>query len=105
MAGNEIANEHYRLRVDQQRGGGVCSLIGGRRELIAAGRVGNELAVYDEYPAHPTAGEGPWHLLPKGPVTASSSTPATSVQAYRSALGERIVVTGECAGCCATRRR
>ena len=38
------------------------------RELIADGRVGNELAVYDEYPAHPKAGEGPWHLLPNGPV-------------------------------------
>lgn len=35
------------------------------RELIASGAVGNELAVYDEYPAHPEAGEGPWHLLPE----------------------------------------
>ncbi len=96
--GHEIANEHYRLRVDQQRGGGVCSLIGGRRELIAAGRVGNELAVYTEYPAHPTAGEGPWHLLPKGPVRSSASSPARSVQKYRNVLGERIVVHGRMRG-------
>ena len=89
----QIVNEHYRLRVDPTRGGGVSSLMAAGRELIADGRVGNELAVYDEYPAHPAAGEGPWHLLPKGPVTASSQTPATSVHGYRSALGERLVVT------------
>ena len=96
--GSEIANEHYLLRVDGARGGGVSSLIAGDRELIAGGRVGNELAVYKEYPAHPKAGEGPWHLLPKGPVTSSASTPAASVQAYRNPLGERIVVRGRMRG-------
>lgn len=35
-----------------------------------------------------------WHLLPKGAVECSSATPADSVQAYRSPLGERIVVRG-----------
>jgi alpha-mannosidase len=94
LPGDGIANEHYRLRVDRGRGGGVSSLVVGDRELIAEGRVGNELAVYDEYSAHPKAGEGPWHLLPKGPVTTSSSTRATSMQRYRSALGERVVVSG-----------
>ena len=64
------------------------------RELIADGGVGNELAVYDEYPAHPEAGEGPWHLLPKGPVVASSAGAAASVQAYRGPLGERLVIRG-----------
>ncbi|MCB0949979.1 MAG: alpha-mannosidase, partial [Mycobacterium sp.] len=97
-AGSEIANDHYRLRIDQARGGGVVSLIAAGRELIADGRVGNELAVYDEYPAHPTAGEGPWHLLPRGPVTTSSQAPATSVRRFCSALGERIEVTGEIPG-------
>lgn len=96
--GAEIANEHHRLRVDRERGGGVCSLIAGGRELIADGRVGNELAAYREYPAHPKAGEGPWHLLPKGPVTTTASAPARDVQAYRSALGERIVVRGRMRG-------
>ncbi|HEY6645535.1 MAG TPA: NEW3 domain-containing protein, partial [Mycobacterium sp.] len=95
LGGNEIANEHYRLRVDPVRGGGVSSLVevDSGRELIADGRVGNELAVYDEYPAHPQAGEGPWHLLPKGPVASSSAEPA-SVQAYRGPLGERVVIRG-----------
>jgi alpha-mannosidase len=91
----DIANEHYRLRADPARGGGISSLIelASDRELIASGRVGNELAVYDEYSAHPEAGEGPWHLLPKGPVVCSSSGEA-SVRAYRGQLGERLVIRG-----------
>ncbi|MCV6968260.1 NEW3 domain-containing protein [Mycobacterium bohemicum] len=93
VSGTEIANEHYRLRVDPARGGGVAALIHDGRELIADGRVGNELAVYDEYPAHPTQGEGPWHLLPKGPVVCSSESPAR-VQASRCPIGERLVVRG-----------
>ena len=95
LNGNEIGNTHYRLRVDPARGGGVVSLVeaASGRELIAGGKVGNELAVYDEYPAHPEAGEGPWHLLPKGPVVCSS-TDRAQVRAYRGPLGERVVVTG-----------
>lgn len=98
MDANAIANEYYTLAVDAGRGGGVSSLVAGGRELIADGRVGNELAVYDEYPAHPTAGEGPWHLLPKGAVVTSSQLPATTVQASVSDIGERLVVTGEIPG-------
>ena len=93
--GVAIANEFHRLRVDPSRGGAVVSLIenASGREWIAPGGAGNELAVYDEHPAHPDAGEGPWHLLPKGPVRCSSAA-AASVQCYRSALGERIEVRG-----------
>ncbi|MDT5355753.1 MAG: hypothetical protein QOJ56_4285 [Mycobacterium sp.] len=93
LAGKEIANEYYRLVVDPARGGGVSSLVRDDRQLIAEDRVGNELAVYEEYPAHPTGGEGPWHLLPKGPVVCSSETSA-EVRAYRSPLGQRLVVRG-----------
>ena len=93
--GVAIGNEFHRLTVDPSRGGGVVSLVevGSGRELIAAGAVGNELAVYEEYPAHPEAGEGPWHLLPSGPVECSSAFGAT-VAAYRSPLGQRLVVSG-----------
>ena len=93
--GVSIANEHLRVRVDPGRGGAVSSLLelDSGRELIADGAVGNELAVYDEYPAHPEAGEGPWHLLPSGPVQCSSAAPA-QVRAYRSPLGERLVIDG-----------
>ncbi|MDT5341095.1 MAG: hypothetical protein QOE52_279, partial [Mycobacterium sp.] len=93
LAGNEIANENYRLMVDPARGGAVSSLVRDGRQLIAEDRVGNELAVYEEYPAHPTGGEGPWHLLPKGPVVGSSETSA-KVRAYRSPVGQRLVVHG-----------
>ncbi|MGK2869415.1 MAG: NEW3 domain-containing protein [Mycobacterium sp.] len=91
--GVTIANAHYALTVDPARGGGVSSLVADGRELIADGRVGNELAVYDEYSAHPQAGEGPWHLLPKGPVVGSSAFGA-DVAAWRCPLGERLVITG-----------
>jgi alpha-mannosidase len=91
--GFSIANEHYRLAVDAARGGGVVSLIQHGRELIADDRVGNELAVYEEYPSHPTQSEGPWHLLPKGPVVCSSESPAR-VEAYHGPLGQRLVVRG-----------
>jgi alpha-mannosidase len=95
----DVANEFYRLGVDPARGGGVSSLVelGTGRELIAAGRVGNELALYDEYSSHPKAGEGPWHLLPSGPVVTSSESAAESVSAYRCPLGARVVVHGRIA--------
>ncbi|MGY4712337.1 glycoside hydrolase family 38 N-terminal domain-containing protein [Mycolicibacterium sp. CBM1] len=96
VEGLEIANDHHRLRVDPARGGAVVSLaeLSSGQELIAEGRVGNEIAVYEEYPAHPQAGEGPWHLLPAGPVLCSSAAEADSVQALRCPLGERLVVCG-----------
>ncbi len=95
----EIANEHYRLAVDAARGGAVASLVelvGAGRQLIADGRVGNELAVYEEYSSHPTQGEGPWHLLPKGPVIGSAESPGSpaQVRAYHGPLGQRLVVHG-----------
>ncbi len=93
VAGTEIANEYYRLAVDPARGGAVRSLVHDARQLIADGRVGNELAVYEEYPSHPTQGEGPWHLLPKGPVVCSSESRA-EVQAFHGPLGQRLVVHG-----------
>lgn len=94
LAGAEIANDRYRLRVDAARGGGVCSLVDDGRELIADGGIGNELAVYEEYSAHPEAGEGPWHLLPTGPVVCSSAAPADDVRCLQSPLGERVTVRG-----------
>ena len=99
VQGAAISNDFFRVRVDPARGGGVVSLVEvhSGRELIAEGAVGNELAVYEEYPAHPQAGEGPWHLLPSGPVLCSSAAPATA-RAYRSGLGERLVVEGVIAG-------
>jgi alpha-mannosidase len=91
--GVSIESDRFRVTVDPARGGGVASLLDGGRELIAHGRVGNELAVYDEYADHPAFGEGPWHLLPKGPVATSAEGPA-SVSVERGPLGERVTVSG-----------
>ncbi len=91
-----IANGRYRIRVDPDRGGGVVSLIRDGCELIRGG-VGNEVAVYDEYPAHPQAGEGPWHLLPRGPVVGSSRDHA-EVHAFCCDAGQRLVVRGRIDG-------
>ncbi|MEE6175403.1 NEW3 domain-containing protein [Mycobacterium sp. 050134] len=93
VPGTAIANEHYRVRADPGRGGGVASLKHRGRELIAEGRVGNELAVYEEYPSHPTQGEGPWHLLPHGPAACSAESTA-QVRAYNGPVGQRLVVEG-----------
>ncbi len=94
--GEVIANGRHRVRVDPGRGGAVVSWIRDGRELIRGG-VGNELAVYDEYPSHPQAGEGPWHLLPKGPVVGSSES-AAEVRAHRCDVGQRLVVRGRIDG-------
>lgn len=89
------ANATHRVTVDPRRGGGVSSLIEltTDRELIADGRLGNELAVYEEYPQHPVFGEGPWHLLPRGPANTSARTLA-GVRAQRSPIGERLIIRG-----------
>lgn len=92
-----IENQTYRLAVDPARGGAVCSLEDLRtgRTLLQPGRVGNELLVYDEYPAHPVFHEGPWHLLPKGgPVAGSAGAPAESVRVLGCPIGQRVIVTG-----------
>ncbi|OBI95959.1 alpha-mannosidase [Mycobacterium alsense] len=97
VPGFRIANEHHRLEVDPRRGGTVVSWEWDGRQLIAEGRVGNELALYEEYSQHPAQGEGPWHLLPRGPVVCSSAYPAR-VRAFHGPLGQRLVVRGRIGG-------
>jgi alpha-mannosidase len=93
--GSDAANEYYRVSLEPRRGGGVTSLIelDSGRELITGDRVGNELAVYEEYSQHPVFGEGPWHLLPKGPANSSART-AAEVEHRRSPVGERLIARG-----------
>jgi hypothetical protein len=90
-----ISNEHYEVTVDPGRGGCVSSLRdrAAAREVLAPGRLGNEVLRYAEYPQHPRYGEGPWHLMPTGPPRASTSDrPAEEVRVEVSPLGRRIVV-------------
>ncbi|WP_242454483.1 NEW3 domain-containing protein [Bailinhaonella thermotolerans] len=98
-AGNVIENARYRVTADPARGGGLSGVFDKKagRELVREGSVGNELRVWEEYPAHPDFGEGPWHLVPKGAVTGSSAAPA-DVRRETCPLGERLVVTGSVDG-------
>ncbi|MFI6447688.1 NEW3 domain-containing protein [Kitasatospora sp. NPDC050543] len=94
-AGRTIENDRYRVSADPERGGGLASVLDKAhgRELIRGGGVGNELRVYKEYPQHPDFGEGPWHLLPKGPVLGSCEG-AASVRCESGPLGERLLISG-----------
>ncbi|QZA08439.1 alpha-mannosidase [Mycolicibacter heraklionensis] len=89
-----ISNEHHQLTADPDRGGGITSWLHQGREMIIEGGLGNQLAVYDEYPKHPQSGEGPWHLVPSGNLFTSAVARDVTVQAYRGPLGERLVVSG-----------
>ncbi|WP_218671541.1 glycoside hydrolase family 38 C-terminal domain-containing protein [Microbispora sp. GKU 823] len=91
--GTRIENATHAVEVDPERGGTVSSLTAEGRELLQQDRVGNELLVYDEHPAHPRFGEGPWHLVPSGGVSGSAAAPA-EVAVAECPAGRRIVVGG-----------
>ncbi|WP_101787178.1 NEW3 domain-containing protein [Nonomuraea indica] len=93
--GTTIENARYRVTADPLRGGGLSAVFDKKagRELVRDGEVGNELRVYEEYPAHPDFGEGPWHLVPKGPVVGAAQGPAV-VRREICPLGERLLITG-----------
>ncbi|MEU7094046.1 NEW3 domain-containing protein [Kitasatospora aureofaciens] len=93
--GAVITNGRYRVTAEPARGGGLSSVYDRlhERELIQEGRLGNELRVYEEYPQHPDFGEGPWHLVPSGPVLGSGAV-AGEVRRETGPLGERLVIGG-----------
>jgi alpha-mannosidase len=89
-----IRNDRFEVRADETRGGALTSIIDRRtgRELLRPGGLGGELVVQDEYPDHPFWGEGPWHLLPKGPGRGLTEQPAT-VRAEHSPAGSRLITS------------
>jgi alpha-mannosidase len=92
--GVAIENQAFRAEVDPERGGALTRVLDKRtgKQLLRPGAAGNELVLHDEYPAHPRWGEGPWHLLPKGPGRGSAGRRA-QVRAERCPLGSRLVST------------
>jgi alpha-mannosidase len=98
--GTRIENDAFSIDVDPQRGGAIVRLVerASGRDLLRKGEVGNELRCYREYPMHPLFGEGPWHLTPDGTRWSSVDEPA-EVTVERSAIGQRIRVTGPFQGC------
>lgn len=102
VPGTDIANEHYRLAVDPERGGALSSLVQDGRQLIAAGRVANELALYEEYPSRLRGRvrgiycpRGRW-CAPRHARRRCRHTAARSVSGWSCGGGS--------APCCATRR-
>jgi alpha-mannosidase len=93
--GTAIENEAFLVQADPERGGALTRIRDKRagKELLRPGAAGNELVRYDEYAVHPRFGEGPWHLLPKGPRVGSASLRA-AVRAERCPIGGRLVSTG-----------
>ncbi|MFJ4319547.1 NEW3 domain-containing protein [Streptomyces lavendulae] len=94
-AGTAVENGLFRAEADPERGGGLTRLLHRPtgQEVLTPGEV-DELVVQEEYAQHPYFGEGPWHLLPRGPGTGSGGAPARSCRAQRGPLGSRIVSEG-----------
>lgn len=88
-----IKNDFFAVRVSRA-GGALSSIVDRRtgRELLRDGGLGGEIVVQDEYPDHPYWGEGPWHLLTKGPGRGLDDLPA-EVRAEHSAAGSRLTST------------
>jgi alpha-mannosidase len=92
VEGTTIENEFLAVTADPARGGTLRSVLDKRsgREVLRG--PGNELVLQEEYDKHPSWGEGPWHLSPKGPGTGSAGAEAT-VRAQRCGAGSRLVST------------
>ncbi|MDO8682806.1 MAG: DUF5107 domain-containing protein, partial [Armatimonadota bacterium] len=96
-SGSEIENEFYKITVDPNRGGCICSLIDKStgRELIYDRNIpGNELvAIQDKF----TRNEPPWELFTEGLRDRSADSPA-KVSVEKGPARSRIIVRGESAG-------
>jgi len=102
-SGFTAENDRYLVEVDPERGGGISRLYdkANGRELLKPGELGNELLACDEYPDHPSFGEGPWHLTPTGAIHGTSGSKA-EVIVERSPIGQRLIVQTSLAGCAVT---
>jgi hypothetical protein len=85
-----IANDVFTVEADPARGGALRRVHDRRtgRELLRDGGLAAGLVVQEEHAEHPVWGEGPWHLLPKGP---GHGPGAAAVVVETSPLGERLV--------------
>ncbi len=85
-----IRNEHFEVRADPARGGALTSIVDRHsgRELLRDGGLGGQMVLQEEYADHPYWGEGPWHLLPKGP---GAGIDTATVHVEHSAVGSRLI--------------
>jgi alpha-mannosidase len=91
--GTEASNAAFAVTADPARGGALTSVrdLRAGRELLRSGGLGGELIRQEEYPTHPKWGEGPWHLLPKGPGRGTGEGTA-SVRLEECPIGRRLVI-------------
>ncbi|MGW3959727.1 glycoside hydrolase family 38 N-terminal domain-containing protein [Amycolatopsis sp. NPDC005003] len=87
-----IENDVFAVEADPARGGALKRVRDRRsgRDLLRDGGLAAGLVVQDEHAEHPVWGEGPWHLLPKGP---GHGPGAAEVVVETSPVGERLVAT------------
>ena len=90
--GATAENAAFRVVADPARGGALSSIVDLRsgRELLRPDGLGAELVLQEEYATHPVWGEGPWHLLPKGPGRGTGERPGR-LRAERCPIGHRLV--------------
>ncbi|MDX6346865.1 MAG: hypothetical protein QOF84_1655, partial [Streptomyces sp.] len=88
-----IDNGTFHIGADPARGGALTRITDLRtgRELLRPGGLGAELVVQDEHSTHPVWGEGPWHLLPKGPGRGTGAETASSIRVEHCPAGRRII--------------
>jgi alpha-mannosidase len=88
--GTTIESDSFTAEADPERGGALSRLHDRTtgRELVRPGGLAAELLVQEEHSGHPVWGEGPWHLLPKGPGVVAGEA---DVHAETSPVGERLV--------------
>jgi alpha-mannosidase len=93
MDGTAAQNRTFRIEADPARGGALSRIVDLRagRELLRPGGLGAELLLQEEYATHPVWGEGPWHLLPKGPGQGTGAAPPAAIRAERCPIGRRVV--------------
>lgn len=93
--GTTAANSAYAVEASAE--GALISIVDRRtgRQLLRPGALGGQFVLQEEHATHPVWGEGPWHLLPKGGMTAASGA---TVRAESSPLGERLLITTRLAG-------
>ncbi|GGU28558.1 alpha-mannosidase [Lentzea flava] len=88
--GTSISSSSFVVEADPERGGALSRVydVAAGRELLRPGGLAAEMLVQEEHPGHPVWGEGPWHLLPKGPGATAGQA---DVHVETSPAGERIV--------------
>ncbi|WP_346135584.1 glycosyl hydrolase-related protein [Lentzea roselyniae] len=88
--GTTVSSSSFVAEADPERGGALSRLydVTAERELLRPDGLAAELLVQEEHPGHPVWGEGPWHLLPKGPGTTAGEA---DVNVQTSPVGERLV--------------